>query len=888
MYIDGRLDSDKDKIQIVSRINGKRIFSEYLPDYSFYYGDKKGKYQSIFGDQLAKFSCKNKKEFRKELNFHHGKQTFESDINPVFKCLSTHYRNAPNPELNVAMIDIETNFDLERGYSTPEDPFTNITAITVLQMWNDQLITLVMPPDGMTIETAQEICDKFDNTILFTDEGEMLTAFLDLIDDADIISGWNSGGFDLPYLVNRITQVLSKDDTRRFCLWNQYPKERTFEKFGKESKTYDLVGRIHIDYMDLYRKNTFEERHSYALNAIGEYELNETKTQYEGSLDALYKQDFYKFIEYNRQDVALIGKLDKKLKFLELANALAHENTVLLPTTMGVVAMVEQAITNWSHDQNLIVPDRKHNSLNEDEMTAAGAYVADPKKGLHKWIGSVDINSLYPSAIRALNMSPETIVGQVRQTYTNEIMAKRVASGKTYSDAWEGEFGSLEYQAIMNQDKNFEINIDWEHSNKSDTMTAEQAWHLIFASGQKWMISGNGTIFTYEKEGLIPGILAFWYADRKRLQELKKSAIDPIEIDNHDRRQHIKKILLNSLYGALLNSGCKFNDRRIGQSTTLTGRVITKHMTATVNEILAGEYNHKGEAIVYGDTDSGIFSVWPIIKDDVKAGNMEWNKDTAIQLYDAVSKQVNESFPAFMEKAFHCPRKNGDLIKCGREVVGERGLFITKKRYAILVYDLDGKRQDIDGKSGKLKAMGLDLRRSDTPKFVQEFLKEILMEVLEGKDQQDVIDRIKTFKKEFKEMDPWKKGTPKRVNKLLAYTSKEKRDGRANMPGHVRAAMNWNKLREIYSDKHSMEITDGGKTIVCQLRDNPIGMTSVAYPIDQPHLPDWFLTLPFDNEVMEAGIVDKKIENLLATLDNWNDIKHASLNNHDSFDSLFG
>ena len=200
------------------------------------------------------------------------------------------------------------------------------------------------------------------------------------------------------------------------CLRNQYPKKREYEKFGKTSITYDLIGRVHVDSLELYRKYNYEERHTYRLDAIGELEVGEKKTVYEGSLDALYNNDFRTFIEYNIQDTALLDKLDKKLKFIDLANTIAHENTVLIQTTMGAVAVTEQGIINEAHRRGMIVPNRVRREPGSEP--AAGAYVAYPKKGIHEWIGSVDLNSLYPSVIRALNMGPETIVGQLRQDGT--------------------------------------------------------------------------------------------------------------------------------------------------------------------------------------------------------------------------------------------------------------------------------------------------------------------------------------------------------------------------------------------------------------------------------------------------------------------------------------
>ena len=194
-------------------------------------------------------------------------------------------------------------------------------------------------------------------------------------------------------------RVLSGDDTRRLCFWGEKPKRRVFEKYGREQLSFDLVGRVHLDLLELYRKYTYEERHSFRLDAIGEHELGEKKTIYEGSLDNLYKNDFGLFIEYNRQDCHLLAKLEKKLKFIELANEIAHQNTVLLQTTMGAVAVTEQAIVNEAHRRGMQVAGRKYKKEGEENQPAAGAYVATPTKGIHDWIGSIDINSLYPLSL---------------------------------------------------------------------------------------------------------------------------------------------------------------------------------------------------------------------------------------------------------------------------------------------------------------------------------------------------------------------------------------------------------------------------------------------------------------------------------------------------------
>jgi len=881
-YVDSLYDREHDRIHVVERINGERVYKEYPAEYLFYYDDPRGKFISIYGTPVSRFSTRSGKEFRKEQAMAKGKNLYESDINPIFRCLENNYKGKNSPKLNVAFFDIEVDFDQKRGFSPTSDPFNAVTAISVYLQWMEQLVTLVIPPKHMSLETGQDIAKDFENTLVFSDEGEMLKTFLDLIEDADVLSGWNSEGYDIPYTVNRITRVLSKDDTRRFCLWGQFPKPRTFERFGAESDTYDLVGRVHMDYMQLYRKYTYEERHSYSLDAIGEYELGETKTAYEGTLDQLYNQNFKKFIEYNRQDTLLLDKLDKKLQFIDLANEIAHDNTVLLPTVMGAVAVTEQAIINEAHERGLVVPNRKHRD--EEDTAAAGAYVAYPKKGVHEWVGAVDINSLYPSAIRALNMGMETVVGQLRPTITNHYINDLVENKKkSFAAAWENIFGSFEYTAVMEQQAGTEITIDWQDGEQS-VHSAKEVWNMIFNSNQPWMLTANGTIVTYEKKGVVPGLLERWYADRKELQAKKKEATDPKEIAFWDKRQLVKKINLNSLYGAILNPHCRFFDKRIGQSTTLTGRAIARHMASYINECVTGVKDHLGEAIIYGDTDSCYFTAWPAIKKEVAAGRMTWSKEMCVQLYDNIANQVNESFPAFMEQAFHCPREAGELIKAGRELVASNSLFITKKRYAVLIYDLEGKRLDIDDKPGKIKAMGLDLKRSDTPKVIQEFLYEILEKVLTGTPRETIVERIREFKYEFMERPAWEKGSPKRVNNLTAYGAKEEKEGKANMPGHVRAALNWNNLRRMNSDNYSAKIVDGMKTIVCKLKPNPLGWTSIGYPTDETRLPTWFTELPFDDALMEATVVDQKVDNLLGVLD-W-DLASAT-NTENTFTNLF-
>jgi DNA polymerase elongation subunit (family B) len=558
MYVDAIIDREKNQILVSERnTTGERIVVNHPTRYVVYWPSEKGKHLSIFNTKLEKFQTNKEKDFKRELSVLPKSKLFESDINPIFRCLYDNYKNAHIPNLHIGYFDIETDFSPEKGFSSPDDAFSPITAITIYLNWLNRNFTLVIKPKGMSISAAQDVVNEFEDTILCSDEKQLLEMFLDLIEDVDIISGWNSEGYDIPYTYNRIIEVLGKDETRRLCLWNRLPRKREYEQFGRTITTYDLVGRVHLDYLQLYRKHTYHEMHSYRLDFVGEYEVKEKKIHYEGTLDQLYNNDFKKFIEYNRQDVLLLVKIDNKLKFIELANNIAHTNCVLLQTTMGAVALIDQAIVNAAHDLNLMVPARIRETESEKEArweeetemggSVVGAYVADPKPGMHNWIGGVDINSLYPSTIRALNMSPETIVGQIRPTITDKFIKDKISKNSSFADAWNGIFGTFEYQYVMEK-KNTLLTIDFEDGTEA-IVTAKEIYDLIFNSGKKLCLSANGTIFDYTTLGLIPGVLAKWFSERKELQSVYKQFddLDTVGIEIPEDLVNLVKENLNSL-----------------------------------------------------------------------------------------------------------------------------------------------------------------------------------------------------------------------------------------------------------------------------------------------------------------------------------------------------
>ena len=200
-------------------------------------------------DKLERVVCNSGKKFNAEKKIHQHKKLFESDIDPVFRCLADQYGDKEAPKLNLCFFDIEVDFNKELGFAEPDDPFNPITAVALHLAWMDRTICLAVAPKTLNEEQAQEIINKFPDTLLMKDEVELLNTFLELIDDADILSGWNSETFDIPYMVNRVERVLSRSHTRKFCLWQKFPRERTLIKFGKENQAYELQGRIHLDYL---------------------------------------------------------------------------------------------------------------------------------------------------------------------------------------------------------------------------------------------------------------------------------------------------------------------------------------------------------------------------------------------------------------------------------------------------------------------------------------------------------------------------------------------------------------------------------------------------------------------------------------------------------------
>lgn len=544
----------------------------YNPPYYFYVPNPSGTYESIFGDKLLRLEFDSRDEYEQAKRHHPIK--FESDISPVKRVLMDSYYNKPAPNVHFALLDIEVNYSSATGgFSSPSNPYAEINAVTVYQSWTKKYLTAVIPPDGWTgsKEHIYEIFDKLaaagkvnsDRPEIFICESEyqLLTHMLGWIQNSDIISGWNSEFYDLPYICERLLRcggekMLSKIDH----LGVRNPRKEVAQRFGSEEIVYRLTARSHLDYMDLFKKFASGGRTSYSLGNILEEEVGLGKLDYDGTLEQLYKgthiigdpsmtwaesddaeclsqitekmahvkaelkartinktacaeladfstdelhsvydqldkekinTSFALFTIYNWRDVQGLEQLDTKFKFIALANQMCHENTVMFADVLGTVNYVETGITNHAHYKlNKIVPDK---FVREGDK-AEGAIVMTPKIGLHEWVGAVDINSLYPNVIRSLNISPEKIIGQF----------------KDGENAWHDIYKTK-------SNKIFSM-----HMECGDNISLPASEWAEVLSSNKWAISAFGTVFDQTGQGVIPDILAFWYAERKRLQAEKK------------------------------------------------------------------------------------------------------------------------------------------------------------------------------------------------------------------------------------------------------------------------------------------------------------------------------------------------------------------------------
>jgi DNA polymerase elongation subunit (family B) len=504
MFISACHDRKRGKIVVWERQEASRIRREFDPPYYFYQEDRLGDYETITNQRVKRVECSDEETLENLISTIPAKKRFETDFTPLERVLMDVYSKQNAPKLNVGFIDIEVNYQSACGFAGPKNPYAPINALTLYTNIDHQYVTLAVPPPSWILGTP--LPADLTNVILCKDESELLERFFDLVHNVDVLAGWNSEFYDLPYIAKRIEMVFGEHALNRLCFEGGIPIRWSERERFKNGKVKDPVvilnSRVHLDYMRLFKKFNLEPRQSYSLNAIGVDELNEPKIHYPGTLEELYNNDFILFLRYNKHDVTIVKRIDEKFKYIELANQMVHMATVNFEAVFGSVQLIDSAIINFAHNTlNKIVFDRQSR---EDGPPVEGAIVITPKPGFYKWIGSCDINSLYPSTIRSLNLSPEKIIGQLTDC----------------EQGWRA-FYHANIRPNDIEAQNVKLKLQFEGDNDLMELTAGELVDLC--KMQQWAVSGYGTILDQGNgEGLLAAVLTSWFKGRKELQAKKK------------------------------------------------------------------------------------------------------------------------------------------------------------------------------------------------------------------------------------------------------------------------------------------------------------------------------------------------------------------------------
>lgn len=823
-----------------------RITKTYPAPYYFYVKDPDGEFISMYGDKLSRFDFDNARQFYHAKKMHDERKIkmYESDIASELRVLSHHYYEAEAPDLNVTFFDIEVDYVPELGFSSIENPYAPVNSVAMYHQHEKRLVVLAVPPQDANCEipdygpATQEFIDELNERdsiiegveidIYFCkDERDLLIRFLGEIENSDVISGWNSDYFDVPYIGTR----LKKLGTRYFNMLSfpnsKDPSWRPVFRYGQPAWMLDLGGRVSLDYLDLFRKYEEAERPSYKLESIADEIVPELpKLNYEGSLALLYRNDFTYFVRYNIRDTEILKGFEDRLGYVGVANDVVHLSTGLFKHVGGTLKLAELATINHCHHK--LDPPVVVNDMDVPEMDSQiqGALVLSPQVGEHDLVGMIDIKSLYPNAIRMINISPETLRGQfIAETHA----AKEIADDSDKVLSFRYEDGTTEERSASE-------------------------WREVFKENG-WAISGFGTAFDQTKEGIIPMILGYWFNMRVDFQKKKaeaKAAGNEESAAYYNRLQYVYKIKLNSFYGALTNKYFRFYDLRLGESTTGTGRAILRHQCAEVNRILKGEYDIAGEAVVYGDTDSTYFQTY-----------MKNNVD-AVDMAVGIGDMVNDSFNKFLTNTFLISDKFHDIISTECELVTGRGIYVSKKRYILHVIWLDGYFVD------KIKVMGLDTKKTTLPKEVSKELNMFIERYLKGGDWDEIAKDIVQYKEVLSSPDNIMGiGLPKGIKGIEDYTNKLKGDPTHFLPGHVAAAIMYNLCLEKYEDNISPKIISGNKIKVFYFNQKFGRFKSIAIPVDIEIVPQWFFDEyadKIDTGAQIKRLVDNPIKNIITAI----------------------
>lgn len=754
--------------------------------------DGAGEFETINGLRVKKTGNWSKEAEQ------HG-TVFENDVPIATRVLIDKYFDSDEPSGNHRIVFLDIEVEKAERHSTPQEAKNKITAITYSMF--GQYMSLVLDEAGKLEDVQRQVSLPESDRVVsvyirrFDSEKEMLKAFITQwnIVKPTIISGWNSENYDVPYLVNRIEKVMGYNYVEMLSPIGIIEEH----KFKDDETTFELAGISHFDYMLLYKKFTYNEESSYSLESISMKELKRGKFKYEGTLDDLLRDDIEGFIQYIVTDVELLNAMDAKLNLIEIARGICHVGHVPYKEYLFSSKYLEGAALTYCKRKNKIAIRINRASANNNP--AEGALVKSPIPGLYKYIIDLDLTSLYPSIIRTLNISPETLFGKVLNWN---------------GDGWVSSSTSVEYEIQFFVPLHEQLMF-----GKKPNLKVDKANFKEFIDRNQLCIASNGTLFKNDKIGLLPDILATWFAERKRLSGLAAEygkARDTDKYKYYDQRQLIQKILLNSFYGVLLLPSFRFYNRDIGEAVTLTGQsVITKSMDVA-NAFCNSKLNTKGaDYICASDTDSMFLPVYKFINPENAALEESVLVSRTLEFANDIQTKINEYYDEY-SKIYH--NVNTHFFNIKQEMIAESGFFLdVKKRYALKIINKKGVPVN------EIEIKGLDVVRSSFPKIFRKFMRGLIVDVLERKEVDVLNASIAAFRDDYKNNDITNILIPSSVKELSKFLP-----GQKGTPIHVKSAQNYNALLEVFDVRDVPRIQDGDKIMYGYVQNNQFGFETIA------------------------------------------------------------